>query len=296
MGEFVKLELSPDTRVATILLERPPMNAISAEVCAELADAASQLSDNYDIGAVVIWGGSKIFAAGADIKEFPAEGDAGAEASGGSGSQQGAGGSGKSGGKSNPGGSGKSGKSGSLSAPPSSISQAFTAIAEIPQVTIAAVNGYALGGGCELAICTDFRVAGDDAVFGQPEVLLGIIPGAGATKRLPRLVGISKAKELMYTGRRVKADEALQIGLADEVCPAEQAFERALELAAKYAQGPAALRSIKKAVDEGYDLPMDEALQLETREFQASFKTEDAGIGVASFLEKGPGKAKFIGR
>ena len=185
---------------------------------------------------------------------------------------------------------------GGLSAPPSSISQAFTDIAELPQVTIAAVNGYALGGGCELAICTDFRVAGDDAVFGQPEVLLGIIPGAGGTKRLPRLVGVSKAKEMMYTGRRVKADEALRIGLADEVCPAEQAFDRALELAAKYAQGPAALRSIKKAVDEGYDLPMDEALRLEAKEFQASFKTEDASIGVASFLEKGPGKAKFTGR
>lgn len=274
MEQFVKLELSPETRVATLLLDRPPMNAISAEVCIQLDEAAQQLKSNHDIGAVVIWGGSKIFAAGADITEFPARrsGDAGGKG-------------------------GSAGKGGGAEVgPPSSISDAFTAIAELPQVTISAVNGYALGGGCELAICTDFRVAGEDAVFGQPEVLLGIIPGAGGTKRLPRLVGVSKAKELMYTGRRVPAQEALDIGLADELCPADEAYSRALELAEQYAKGPASLRNIKKSVDEGYDLPMDEALSLESQEFRASFRTEDAKIGVKSFLENGPGKATFTGK
>lgn len=271
MEQFVKLELSPEARVATLLLDRPPMNAISAEVCIQLAEAAQQLKSNQDIGAVVLWGGSKIFAAGADITEFPAR-------------------------KSKDGGGGDAGGDAAGVGPPSSISEAFTAIAELPQVTISAVNGYALGGGCELAICTDFRVAGEDAVFGQPEVLLGIIPGAGGTKRLPKLVGVSRAKELMYTGRRVPAQEALDIGLADELCPADQAYPRALELAEQYAKGPASLRNIKKSVDEGYDLPMDEALKLESQEFRASFRTEDAKIGVKSFLEKGPGKATFTGK
>ena len=179
---------------------------------------------------------------------------------------------------------------------PRSITEAFTGIAELTQITISAVNGYALGGGCELALCTDFRIAGDDAVFGQPEVLLGIIPGAGGTQRLPRIIGITKAKELMYTGRRVPAAEALGIGLADEVCPAAEAYPRALELAENYAKGPASLRNIKRATDQGFDLPMREALAIETTESNASFRTQDAKIGIQSFIEKGPGKATFTGR
>jgi len=287
MGKFIKLQLSIETRVATLLLDRPPMNAISAEVCLELAQAADQLSSNDDIGAVVIWGGSKIFAAGADIKEFPSGNSSGPTGSSSSGSTSNRGDSS---------GDGNTGAASRPSGPPSSISEAFTAIAELPQITISAVNGYALGGGCELAICTDFRVAGEDAVFGQPEVLLGIIPGAGGTIRLPRLVGMTKAKELMYTGRRVKADEALQIGLADEVCPADEAYPRALALAEQYAKGPAALRNIKRSIDQGFDLPVDEALSLESQEFRASFKTQDAKIGIKSFLENGPGKAVFTGK
>ena len=278
MSEFVKLQLSLETRVATLLLERPPMNAISADVCLGLVEAAERLRLNEDVGAVVIWGGGKIFAAGADIKEFPSENPSSSESLDSSNTGD------------------KSRTRSDATATTSPISDAFTAIAELPQVTISAVNGYALGGGCELAICTDFRVAGEDAVFGQPEVLLGIIPGAGATKRLPRLVGLSKAKELMYTGRRVKAEEALAIGLADEVCSSEDAYPRALALAEQYAKGPAALKSLKRVVDEGYDLSMDEALRLESQEFRASFKTKDAKIGIKSFLENGPGKATFTGR
>ena len=256
MGEFVELEISE--RIATLRLNRPPMNAISAGVVQDLGEVAEQLSGNEDVAAVVIWGGPKIFAAGADIKEMPSRGKDGG--------------------------------------PPKSISQAFTAVAELAQITISAVNGYALGGGCELALCTDFRIAGDDAVFGQPEVLLGIIPGAGGTQRLPRIIGITKAKELMYTGRRVPASEALEIGLADEVCPAEEAYPRALELAKTYAKGPASLRNIKRATDQGFDLPMHEALAIEAAESNASFKTQDAKIGIASFIENGPGEANFTGK
>jgi len=257
MGEFVEIETLPEKRIATLRLNRPPMNAISAGVVRDLGEAAELLSNNEDIAAVVIWGGPKIFAAGADIKEMPNR-DPGEV--------------------------------------PRSITEAFTGIAELTQITISAVNGYALGGGCELALCTDFRIAGDDAVFGQPEVLLGIIPGAGGTQRLPRIIGITKAKELMYTGRRVPAAEALEIGLADEVCPAAEAYPRALELAETYAKGPASLRNIKRATDQGFDLPMREALAIETTESNASFRTQDAKIGIQSFIEKGPGKATFTGR
>lgn len=257
MGEFAELEIRPDKRIATLRLNRPPMNAISAGVVRDLGKAAEQLSSNEDVAAVVIWGGPEIFAAGADIKEMPDR---------------------------------------DPNEVPRSISEAFTGIAELTQITISAVNGYALGGGCELALCTDFRIAGEDAVFGQPEVLLGIIPGAGGTQRLPRIIGITKAKELMYTGRRVPAAEALEIGLADEVRPAEEAYPRALELAETYAKGPASLRNIKRATDRGFDLPMHEALALETVESNASFKTQDAKIGIQSFIENGPGKAVFTGR
>ena len=199
MGEFVEIETLPEKRIATLRLNRPPMNAISAGVVRDLGEAAELLSNNEDIAAVVIWGGPKIFAAGADIKEMPNR-DPGEV--------------------------------------PRSITEAFTGIAELTQITISAVNGYALGGGCELALCTDFRIAGDDAVFGQPEVLLGIIPGAGGTQRLPRIIGITKAKELMYTGRRVPAAEALEIGLADEGLPSSRSISQGIRASRNLCQRP----------------------------------------------------------
>ena len=177
-----------------------------------------------------------------------------------------------------------------------SLTGALRRLECIPQILMAAVNGYALGGGCELAMAADFRVAADDAVFGQPEILLGIIPGAGGTQRLPRLVGLSCAKEIIYSGRRVNAEEALAIGLADAVHPAAEAYDRAAEMAERFAAGPAALRHAKAAMNGGFDLPLDEALGLETQEFVAAFATEDARIGVESFIEHGPGKAAFVGR
>ncbi|MCY3560214.1 MAG: enoyl-CoA hydratase-related protein [bacterium] len=260
MSEFVRIE--PDTApgVATVRLDRPPMNALSNAVGAELADAAEELQARRDIRAAVLWGGPTIFAAGADVKEFrpgAADGDAGT---------------------------------------PVSLPAALRQLERVPQVLVAAVNGYALGGGCELALAADFRVAAEDAVFGQPEILLGIIPGAGGTQRLPRLVGLSRAKEIVYTGRWVDAAEALAIGLADRVFPAAEVYERAVEMAGRFAAGPAALRHAKVAINGGFDLPLAEALELERAEFVAAFATEDARLGVQSFVDHGPGKAVFVGR
>jgi enoyl-CoA hydratase/carnithine racemase len=162
--------------------------------------------------------------------------------------------------------------------------------------TIAAINGYALGGGCELALACDFRFAADNAKMGQPEILLGIIPGAGGTQRLPRLIGLSKAKELVFSGRMVDMVEAERIGLVDAVLPADDVYEQALDAAARYAAGPYALRLAKQAIEEGTELPLEQALQRERSLFAACFATEDARTGIASFIENGPGKASFSGR
>ena len=241
-------------------LDRPPMNAISQDLVSEMHDHLTALADNKDIRAVVVWGGEKIFAAGADIKEFQPDSPR------------------------------------TMGNRVGNLGDILTSLENLPQITISAVNGYALGGGCELAIATDFRVAGENAVFGQPEILLGIIPGAGGTQRLTPLVGISRAKEIVYTGRRVKADEALAIGLVDAVCPDSEVLDKATELAAKYAKGPAALTNAKRAVNARLNTTHQEALEIERQEFAECFKTDDAKIGIKSFLENGPGKAEFTGR
>jgi enoyl-CoA hydratase len=163
-------------------------------------------------------------------------------------------------------------------------------------MVIAAVSGYALGGGCELALACDYRIAGERAVFGQPEILLGIIPGGGGTQRLARLVGPSRAKEICITGRQVKADEALRIGLADEVVPGEELHARALALGAECARGPALAQAYaKQAIDRGLSASLAEGLRIEQDLFVESFRTEDSQIGIKSFLEHGPGKAQFTG-
>jgi enoyl-CoA hydratase len=154
-----------------------------------------------------------------------------------------------------------------------------------------------LGGGCELALACDYRIAGEKAVFGQPEILLGIIPGGGGTQRLSRAVGASRAKEMMITGRQVKADEALRIGLADEVVPNESLHERALALAAEVARGALQAQAlVKRAVDDGLDATLADGLLLERRLFTEVFHTDDSQIGVQSFLANGPGKASFTGK
>ena len=258
MGDFVNLEIDSESGVATIRIERPPMNAISMQLAAELNDIAGQLAEDQGIGAVVVWGGPKIFAAGADIKEFPAlqNKEEAVEFS-------------------------------------MKLHNALLALENLPQITISAVNGYALGGGCELAMATDFRFAGENAVFGQPEVLLGILPGAGGTQRLMRLIGITKAKEINYSGRQVNADEALEIGLVSAVYPDDDCYPQALEAAKEYAKGPKSLQLIKKVMMDGLALPLEDAIKLEAEAFGDCFETDDRLIGVQSFLDHGPGRATF---
>jgi enoyl-CoA hydratase/carnithine racemase len=259
VGELVRVEI--DEAVATIRLDRPPMNALSAAVQDEIAAAAAQVSADPAIRAVVLYGGPKVFAAGADVKEMSALGYA--EMSG-AGSRR--------------------------------LQDTFTAVARIGKPVIAAIAGYALGGGLELALCADFRVLGESAKVGQPEILLGIIPGAGGTQRLPRLIGPARAKDLIYSGRFVAAAEALALGLADKVVADDQVYEAARELAARYAGGPAiALRAAKEAIDGGLDTDLDTGLEIERLNFAGLFATDDARAGMSSFLENGPGKATFSG-
>jgi enoyl-CoA hydratase len=234
------------------------MNALSTELLARLRSVAADLADDPP-GAVVVWGGPRIFAAGAEIGEFS---DPGA---------------------------------------PERVAAHFhaatTALATVPRVTIAAVTGYALGGGLELALACDLRVVADDARLGQPEILLGIIPGGGATQRLPRLVGPSRAKDLILTGRQVGADEALRIGLADRVVPAADLLDEALRLGAELAAGPLTAQArAKRVIDEGAEMPLARGLQHETSAFVSVFGTEDARLGIDSFLRHGPGRASFTGR
>jgi enoyl-CoA hydratase len=170
-------------------------------------------------------------------------------------------------------------------------------VAAIPRATIAAINGFALGGGCELALACDFRVAGEAAKLGQPETLLGIIPGGGGTQRLARQVGAARAKDLIFTGRQVAAAEAERIGLVDRVVPTGEVLDAALSWASELARGAVVAQGMaKRAIDDGLAGPLAEGLSLERDLFVESFRTEDAGIGVRSFLEQGPGKANFVGR
>jgi enoyl-CoA hydratase/carnithine racemase len=170
-------------------------------------------------------------------------------------------------------------------------------VARIPKPVVAAVTGYALGGGCELALCADVRIAAEDAVFGQPEVLLGIIPGAGGTQRLTRLVGPSRAKDIIFSGRFVKAEEALAIGLADRLVPAEQVYAEAVAWARQFTGAASyAVRAAKEAIDRGLEVDLETGLEIERQQFAALFATEDRTIGMRSFVEKGPGKAEFKGR
>jgi enoyl-CoA hydratase len=175
--------------------------------------------------------------------------------------------------------------------------RAFDALAALPRVTIAAVAGFALGGGCELALACDLRIAAENARFGQPEILLGIIPGGGGTQRLARLVGPARAKDLILSGRQLRAAEALAIGLVDEVVPTGEVLDRALTRAAGFGAGPHLAQALAlRAIDEGLDRSLADGLALEQELFTEVFRTEDARTGIASFFEHGPGKARFSGR
>ncbi|HEY5837045.1 enoyl-CoA hydratase/isomerase family protein [Streptomyces sp.] len=250
--------LEVDEGVGTVRLDRPPMNALDSTTQDVLKAVAEEAARRPDVRAVVVWGGEKVFAAGADIKEMRA----------------------------------MSYEDMADRAP--DLQGAFTAMARIPKPVVAAVTGYALGGGCELALCADFRIAADDARLGQPEILLGLIPGAGGTQRLARLVGPSRAKDLIFTGRTVTAAEALAIGLVDRVVPAGEVYEQARAWAARLARGPAyALRAAKEAVDRGLETDLDTGLAIERALFAGLFATADRETGMRSFVEEGPGKARF---
>jgi enoyl-CoA hydratase/carnithine racemase len=219
------------------------------------------VSERADVYGVVVYGGEKVFAAGADVKEMAT-------------------------------------KSYAEMADYSQLLQDFTrAVARIPKPTVAAITGYALGGGLELALACDFRVAAKNAKVGQPEILLGVIPGAGGTQRLSRLVGPAKAKDLVFSGRFVSADEALAIGLVDEVVEADDVYAASRARLEPYVGGASvAIRAAKDAIDRGLEVDLETGLEIERMLFHSLFATEDREIGMKSFVENGPGKAKFEGR
>jgi enoyl-CoA hydratase/carnithine racemase len=258
MAEFVRLEV--DRGVATLRLDRPKMNALNAQMQEEIRAAAGEAGTRDDVKAVVVYGGERVFAAGADVKEM-------AEMS-----------------------------YVDMVARSGALQSSFGSVAAIPKPVVAAVTGYALGGGCELALCADVRFAAEDAVLGQPEILLGIIPGAGGTQRLARLVGPSRAKDIIFTGRFVQADEALAIGLVDRVVPAAQVYDEAVGWARQFTGAAThALRAAKETVDQGLEVDLQTGLAIERQQFAALFATEDRRIGMTSFVEQGPGKAEFTG-
>jgi enoyl-CoA hydratase len=255
-GVFVTVEHRNDG-VALIRLDRPRANALSAEVLTQLRHIAESLAATPP-GAVVVWGGERIFAAGADIVELG---------------------------------------SGGPEVVAAGFHGALGALAALPRAVIAAVNGYALGGGLELALACDLRVVATDARLGVPEVLLGVVPGGGGTQRLPRLIGPSRAKDLIMTGRQVGAEEALAMGLVNRVVAPDAVLPTALGLAAELAAGALEAQALgKTAVDRGLEVSLEEGLGIERSRFAAACRTEDAAIGIASFLEHGPGKATFVGR
>ena len=259
MAEFVRLEV--EDGVGTIRVDRPKMNALDIQVQEEIRAAAHEATARDDVRAVVVYGGEKVFAAGADVKEMSGMSHA------------------------------------EMVARAGHLQSAFTAVARIPKPVVAAVTGYALGGGCELALCADIRIAGEGATLGQPEILLGIIPGAGGTQRLTRLVGTSRAKDLIFTGRFVKADEALRIGLVDQVVPDDEVYTAAKAWAGQFTKAAAlAMRAAKESIDRGIEVDLDTGLEIERAQFAALFATEDRTAGMTSFVEQGPGKAVFQGR
>ncbi|HKA93081.1 MAG TPA: enoyl-CoA hydratase-related protein [Acidimicrobiia bacterium] len=258
MSENVRTDRRPDG-VAAVRIDRPPLNALSGALLDEVASTARELGGDPAVKAVVVLGGAKAFAAGADISEFGGPAEARAISM--------------------------------------RFRRAFDAIGEIPRPVIAAINGVALGGGLELALACDLRVAADNARVGQPETLLGVIPGAGATQRLPRLIGPARAKEIIWSGRQVKAEEALAIGLVDRVVPAAELEDAALAWAASFASGAVVAMGVAKIlIDSALDGRLENGLDLETEAFAEVFGTQDAATGVKSFLEHGPGKAEFVGR
>jgi len=256
VSEFIRVERQE--RIAVIYLDRPKMNVLNRAMQEEIKAVALEVSSTDEVRAVVIYGGERTFAAGADIKEMiDWDGEVARQETPG-------------------------------------LQACFNAVGDIPVPTIAAITGYALGGGLELALSCDFRIAASNAVMGQPEILLGIIPGGGGTQRLARLIGPSRAKDLIFTGRRVDADEALTLGLVNEVVDSSDVLKRAMELANLYATGPVtAMKAAKRGIDKGGEQLLADGLVMEQGLFASQFDTNDQKVGMKSFVENGPGKADF---
>ncbi|MGH3858963.1 enoyl-CoA hydratase/isomerase family protein [Actinokineospora sp.] len=259
----------PDTAVRLVVadgigvlrLARPPVNALDAAAQEDLRRAAEEAASRDDVAAVVLYGGERQFSAGADIREMAAMSHS------------------------------------AMLVHAERLSGAFTAVADIPKPVVAAITGFALGGGCELALTADYRVCADDTRIGLPEIALGVIPGAGGTQRLSRLVGTGRAKRIIFTGAPLGAAQALDIGLVDEVVPADQVLAASTAWASQFVGGPAlALRAAKQAVDLGAGTDLRSGLQIERALFAGLFGTEDRSIGMTSFVTAGPGRAGFVGR
>jgi enoyl-CoA hydratase/carnithine racemase len=252
------VEYTTEGAVGLLALNRPPVNALNAELADDIA-AALTLAADPGVRALVITGG-KHFAAGADISRFKTSFDSDED-------QEQA----------------------------SELISAIWQLENLAKPTIAAISGYALGGGLELAMAADFRYLAEDAKVGQPEIMLGIIPGAGGTQRLPRLVGFQRAKEMNLSGRHVTAAEALEMGLADKVVPTDDLVAVAMADAAQWATGPTlGYSAVKSAMNQGWGQPIEEALAVERRVFNQVFRSADAKTGIAAFLAKE--KPEFEGR
>jgi enoyl-CoA hydratase/carnithine racemase len=259
MSELVQVEV--EGGIATIRLNRPPVNALNFEVQDDLHAAALEVTGRRDVSAVIIYGGEKVFAAGADVKQMQTMTYT------------------------------------DMVDRSAALQAAFIAIARIPKPTVAAITGYALGAGCELTLACDFRVAADNAQLGQPEVSLGVIPGAGGTQRLSRLIGPARAKDMIFTGRHVSAQEALQIGLVDEVVAPDEVYAAARRRVERYVGGPAyAIRAAKEAIDRGLEVDLETGLEIERMQFVGVFATRDRDLGMAAFVEHKKGGAQFEGR
>ena len=247
------INVEKQDRIATVIIDNPPMNTLSTAVIQELGATFAELNNDSEVLAIIVTGaGEKAFMAGGDIKGFPE-------------------------------------KIGNPNLIPSFLAthEVLNSIDFSSKPTIAVLNGYTLGGGCELALTCDIRISEAQALIGVPESTLGLFPGGGGTQRLPRLIGEAKAKELMFTGEHITAEEALRIGLVNRVVPKGEGLQSALELAKKICKNsPTAVRNIKRAVDEGLELPLNKALEREAELFQELFLTEDVKEGVQAFLEK----------
>jgi enoyl-CoA hydratase/carnithine racemase len=257
MGDLVKVECRD--AVAVIRIDRPKVNALNVELVEDLSAACREVSADRDVRAVVVYGGERTFSAGADLKEMA------------------------------------EGTPEDVRARVGALQRVCDEVQALPLVTIAAVNGYALGGGCEVALACDFRVASAGAKLGQPEIVVGLIPGAGGTQRLPRLIGPARAKWMIFTGEFVDAETALSWGLVDEIAEGD-AIDLALERASRYASGPTlSLAAAKRAIEEGLDGSMRDGLDRELDAFVELFSTDDTRHGLESFQKEGPGKARFNG-